>query len=143
MQGKLFDSQVKFVPIILTGNGVAAQDNSIVAAVAATTPGAAGDNYVIAGGNTGNAGSGLNPTAGLITVVSLALFAAGGVSSVQFWNSASASASAITGSMLIASGGSLILPFNPAGWFQTATNKYLNLYATTTGVSGILGYIVI
>jgi hypothetical protein len=132
---------VKYV-VLSSSNVTAGQDNNIVAAVAATTP-AAGDNYVVNGGNTGNAGGGLNPQAGLITVVFLAVSSTGGTSSVVFYSGASASAHPCNGAWDVASGGQLILPYNPAGWFQTLTNSYLNLYPTTTAVTGILGYTVV
>lgn len=55
-----------------------------------------------------------------------------------------AGGTAITGAMALAANGSLILPFNPAGWFETVANQLLELAASgSTQVSGALTWVAV
>jgi hypothetical protein len=93
---------------------VAAADNTIVAAV----------------------------TAKRIRVHSVVLVASGGAITVAF--ESGTGGTAITGDMDIADNGQLILPHNPAGWFQTAAGALLNLeMSATTAVAGCLTYTLV
>src|SRR5690242_17450933 len=51
-----------------------------------------------------------------------------------------AGGTALTGAMALAANGSLILPFNPTGWFETAAATLLELSQSgATQVSGAIG----
>ena len=92
----------------------------------------AGDNTLVAA-----AGAGVK-----IRVVSLVLVASGGANTARF--ESDTAGTALTGAMDIADNGQLILQYNPAGWFETAANKLLNLeLGATTGVAGVLGYVLV
>lgn len=53
-----------------------------------------------------------------------------------------AAGTAITGPMALGTLGTLVLPFNPQGWFETAAATLLELFtSTSTQVSGGLGYV--
>lgn len=74
-----------------------------------------------------------------IRVLSAFLVAAGAVT-VRF--ESGAGGTALTGQMNVAANGGFALPFNPVGWFQTATNTLLNLELSgATSVDGCLTYI--
>ena len=48
---------------------------------------------------------------------------------------------ALTGDMkAIATSNQIVMPFNPAGWFETDANEALNLTTAGTGVYGCLVY---
>ena len=48
---------------------------------------------------------------------------------------------ALTGDMkAIATSNQIVMPFNPAGWFETASGEALNLTTAGTGVYGCLVY---
>lgn len=73
-----------------------------------------------------------------IRVHSLFLVAAGAVT-VRF--ESGASGTALTGQMTMAANGVLVLPFNPAGWFETAASQLLNLeLGGAVSVDGVLNY---
>lgn len=78
-----------------------------------------------------------------IRVMSLVLVASGGANTVRL--ESDASGVALTGQMDIIDNGQLILPYNPAGWCQTAAvNKLLNLELSAgTSVAGVLGYVTV
>lgn len=93
---------------------VAATDNTLVAAVAAKK----------------------------IRVVSLFMVASGGANNARF--ESGTGGTALTGVMNLAANGQLPLPFNPAGWFETAVNTLLNLeLSAATAVGGVLGYVLV
>lgn len=72
-------------------------------------------------------------------VISLALIAAGAVN-VRF--ESSAGGTALTGQMNLTTNSGFVLPFNPAGWFETAAAKALNLELSgAVSVDGCLTYI--
>jgi hypothetical protein len=75
-----------------------------------------------------------------IRVLSLFLIASSGVT-VRF--ESGASGAALTGQMVLsAAGDGVVLPFNPAGWFETAANTLLNLELSgATSVDGAVQYI--
>ena len=53
-----------------------------------------------------------------------------------------ASGTALTGDMELAADASLVLPFNPEGWFETAAGALLNLELPgTDAVAGCLSYV--
>lgn len=55
-----------------------------------------------------------------------------------------AAGTAITGAMALAANGVLVLPFNPAGWFETAAATLLELAASgSTQVSGALTWVAV
>jgi len=70
----------------------------------------------------------------------LALFlVAGGAVTVRF--ESGASGTALTGQMAIAANADLVLPWNPAGWFETAAAALLNLELSgAVSVDGALLY---
>jgi len=91
-----------------------------------------GDNTLVAA-----AGSGIK-----IRVVALALVATGGANNVRL--ESGTGGTALTGVMALADDGQLVLPYNPAGWCETAANALLNLeLSATTAVAGVLGYVLI
>lgn len=74
-----------------------------------------------------------------IRVVSLYLVASAAVT-VRF--ESGASGTALSGQMQLAANGGFVLPFNPAGWFETAADALLNLELSgNTSVDGGLGYV--
>lgn len=73
-----------------------------------------------------------------IRVHSLFLVASAAVT-VRF--ESGASGTALTGQMQLAANGGFVLPFNPVGWFETATTTLLNLELSgVTSVDGSLQY---
>jgi hypothetical protein len=74
-----------------------------------------------------------------IRVLSCFIVATGAVN-VRF--ESGASGTALTGQMNLAVNGGFVLPFNPVGWFETASNTLLNLeLSAATGVDGSLQYV--
>ncbi len=77
-----------------------------------------------------------------IRVIALVLVASGGANTVRL--ESDASGTALTGQMDIIDNGQLILPYNPAGWCETASAKLLNLeLSTNTTVAGVLDYVTL
>ncbi len=77
-----------------------------------------------------------------IRVIALVLVASGGANTVRL--ESDASGTALTGQMDLIDNGQLVLPYNPAGWCQTAAGKLLNLELSAgTSVAGILGYVTV
>ncbi len=77
-----------------------------------------------------------------IRVIALVLVASGGANTVAL--ESDASGTALTGRMDIIDNGQLVLPYNPAGWCETATAKLLNLeLSTNTSVAGVLDYVTL
>jgi hypothetical protein len=75
-----------------------------------------------------------------VRVVSLYLCASGGANTIRFESGASGTAK--SGQMSIAANGTLVLPYNPLGWFETGTNTLLNLeLSAATSVDGGLTYV--
>jgi hypothetical protein len=73
-----------------------------------------------------------------IRVFALSVVAAGAVT-VRF--ESAAGGTALTGVMSFAANGGYVLPFNPAGWFETAANQLLNMeLGGAVQVSGQLTY---
>lgn len=73
-----------------------------------------------------------------IRVLSLFLVTSGAVT-VRF--ESAAGGTALTGQMAIAANGSLVLPHNEKGWFQTAAAELLNMELSTgVAVNGALVY---
>jgi hypothetical protein len=108
---------------------VAIQSEVLYAVVAAAT---GGDNTLVAA-----AGAGIK-----VRVVQLVLVASGGANSVRL--ESAASGTALTGVMDIIDNGQLVLPYNPAGWCETAANALLNLeLSAATAVGGVLGYVTV
>jgi len=105
---------------------VPGQSESQYAVVAAAT---LGDNTLVAA-----------VTGRRIRVLAAALVASGGANSVRF--ESGAGGTALTGVMDLAADGQLLLPYNAAGWFQTAAAALLNLeLSAATSVAGSLTYI--
>lgn len=74
-----------------------------------------------------------------IRVLSLFLIASGAVTA-RF--ESGASGTALTGQMNVAANGGFVLPFNPAGWFETAVTTLLNLELSgAVSVDGSLSYV--
>jgi hypothetical protein len=108
------------------GLSVAIQSVPLYAVVAAAT---GGDNTLVAA-----------VTGKKIRVMSLVLVASGGANSVRL--ESGASGTALTGVMDIIDNGQLVLPYNPAGWCETAASALLNLeLSAATAVGGVLGYV--
>lgn len=98
------------------------------AAIAAAT---GGDNTLVAG-----------VVGKKIRVLSLVLVASGGANSVRL--ESAAGGTALTGVMDLGADGQLILPYNPAGWCETAAAALLNLeLSAATAVGGTLGYVLV
>ena len=77
-----------------------------------------------------------------VRVLALALVASGGANTVRL--ESDASGTALTGQMDIISDGQLVLPYNPAGWCETAAGKLLNLELSAgTSVAGMLAYVTV
>lgn len=77
-----------------------------------------------------------------LRVVALVLVASGGANSARL--ESGASGTAITGVMDIIDNGQLVLPFNPAGWCETAASALLNLeLSAATAVGGLLAYVTV
>lgn len=73
-----------------------------------------------------------------IRVLSLAIVLAG-ASTVKFQSGASTDK---TGAMSFAANGGISLPFNPAGWFETAAGEKLNhVLGSSVAIAGMLSYI--
>jgi hypothetical protein len=88
-----------------------------------------GDNTIVAA-----AGVGVK-----IRVLSVFLMSAG-TTTVRF--ESGASGTALTGQMNCTAQSGFVLPFNPAGWFETATNTLLNLeLSAAISVDGCLTYV--
>jgi hypothetical protein len=76
-----------------------------------------------------------------IRVVSLALVAAGTVTARL---ESGAGGTALTGQMTMGVNTSIVLPYNPAGWCETAAAALLNLeLSAAVSVDGVLGYVTI
>lgn len=74
-----------------------------------------------------------------IRVLSLFLIASGAVTA-RF--ESGASGTALTGQATLAANGGFVLPFNPVGWFETASNTLLNLELSgAVSVDGSLSYV--
>lgn len=74
-----------------------------------------------------------------IRVLSLFLVAAGTVT-VRF--ESGAGGTALTGQMNLIANTGFVLPFNPGGWFETASNTLLNLeLSAAVSVDGCISYI--
>lgn len=77
-----------------------------------------------------------------IRVLSLVLVASGGVNTVRL--ESGAGGTALTGLMDLVAEGQLVLPFNPAGWCETAVAALLNLeLSAATAVAGMLAYVLV
>lgn len=76
-----------------------------------------------------------------IRVVSLVLVSVGALT-VRL--ESGASGTALTGQMALAANGSLVWPYNPAGWCETAAAALLNLeLSAATSVDGVIGYVLV
>lgn len=90
---------------------------------------AAGDNTLVAA-----------VTGKRIRVLACALVASGGANTIRF--ESDAGGTALTGQMNLAADGQLVLPYNPAGWFETVAAELLNLeLSAATSVDGALSYV--
>lgn len=79
-------------------------------------------------------------TSKMIRVLSLVITPSGGNGSIRF--ESTQGGTALTGVMDVLSDVPLVLPFNPLGWFQTASGQLLNLELTTiTDADGCLTYV--
>lgn len=97
---------------------------------AAISAASSGDNTLVAAAGAGNS----------IRVVSLFLVA---ITAVTVRFESGAGGTALSGVMSIGANGGIVLPYNPAGWFETADNTLLNLeLGGAVQVSGSLSYIV-
>lgn len=75
-----------------------------------------------------------------IRVVALFLVASGGANTLRF--ESGAGGTALSGQFNLAANGQLVLPFNTAGWLQTAAAALLNLeLSAATSVDGALAYV--
>ena len=107
---------------------MAIQSEVLSAVVAAST---GGDNTLV-----------LAVTGKKIRVIALVMVASGGANSARL--ESGASGTALTGVMDIVDNGQLILPWNPAGWCETAASALLNLELSAgTSVAGVLNYVTL
>lgn len=74
-----------------------------------------------------------------IRVLAIVLVASGGANTVRL--ESGAGGTALTGQMNLSADGQLVLPYNPAGWAETAAGSLLNLeLSAATSVDGALVY---
>lgn len=74
----------------------------------------------------------------IIRVLSMVIVVAA-ATTVKFQSGASTDK---TGAMSLAANGGFTLPFNPSGWFQTASGEKLNhVLGTSVGIAGSISYI--
>lgn len=120
----------------LTDNvGVALQTDVLLNDTTALTPKFAIIDAATSGDNTLVAAV----TSKKIRVLSLVMVASGAVN-VRF--ESGASGTALSGQMNLAANGGFTLPFNPLGWFETASGTLLNLELSgATSVDGMLTYV--
>lgn len=89
-------------------------------------------------------GSGSNTLVAAVTgkkirVLAAVLVAAGAVTA-KFQSGAAGTD--LTGAMSLAVNGSLVLPFNPSGWFETAASTLLSLLlGGAVSVAGVITYV--
>lgn len=115
--------------------GVALQSDVLLADTTTMTPKFAAIDCATSGDNTLVAAV----TDKQIRVVGAFLIAAGTVN-VRF--ESGASGTALTGQMNLVVNTGFVLPFNPVGWFQTASNTLLNLeLSAAVSVDGCLTYV--
>lgn len=113
------------MPVQEHGGGGAPQSVVKFAAIDAAT---SGDNTLVAA-----------VTGKKIRVLSLFLMAAGTVNT-RF--ESAAGGTALTGQMNLTAQAGYVLPFNPAGWFETAAAELLNLELSgAVSVDGCLSYV--
>jgi len=115
--------------------GVAAMTNVINDGLTALTPKYAVIDAATSGDNT------LVAAVASKKIRVLALFAvAAAAVAVRF--ESGASGTALTGQMNLAANGGFVLPFNPVGWFETASNTLLNMeLGGAVSVDGSLVYV--
>jgi len=110
-----------------TGRVVISPGSGVTPAFAAISGASSGDNTIVAANATKK-----------IRVFALAIVAAGAVN-VRF--ESAAGGTALTGVMSFAANGGYVLPYNEAGWFDTAVNELLNMeLGGAVQVSGHLTY---
>jgi len=116
-----------------------ALDSSVVMdGTTAMTPGFDSINVATSGNNTLLAAQGAGNK---IRVLSLFLVSAG-VVNVRF--ESGANGTALSGQMPLVANTGFVLPFNPAGWFETADNTLLNLeLSAAVSVDGAYSYVVV
>lgn len=104
---------------------MAIQSDVLYAVVAA----AASDNTLVAA-----------VTAKKIRVIAAVFVASGGANTLRL--ESDTGGTALTGQMDVGDNLQLVLPWNPAGWCETAAGKLLNLeLGATTSVAGLLTYV--
>ena len=112
-----------------------AESSSMQAGGASVTPKFAVIDAATSGNNTLVAAV----SAKKIRVLSLFLVAAG---TVNVRLESGANGTALTGQMSLVAATGFVLPYNPAGWFETASNTLLNLELSgAVSVDGALSYI--
>lgn len=110
-----------------SGRVVISPGSGVTPAFAAISGATSGDNTLVAANATKK-----------IRVFALAIVAAGAVN-VRF--ESAAGGTALTGVMSFAANGGYVLPYNEAGWFETAANQLLNMeLGGAVQVSGQLTY---
>jgi hypothetical protein len=111
-------------------DGAGNQINPAATAFAVIDAATSGDNTLVAANTTKK-----------IRVTSLFLVSAGTVN-VRF--ESAAGGTALTGQMNLIANTGFCLPYNPAGWFQTAVNELLNLELSgAISVDGSLTYVLV
>lgn len=82
-------------------------------------------------------------TGGRIRVVALAVTAAGTAPAIRF--ESGAGGTALTGVMLPTSGSVVVLPYNPTGWFETASGAALSMEVggTSPSIQGVVEYVLV
>lgn len=111
------------------------ETSTIYAGTAPLTPKFIPIDHAVSGDNTLVAA--VNPKK--IRVLSVLLVAAAAVT-VRF--ESGAGGTALTGQMNVIANGGFVLPFNPKGWFETASNTLLNLELSgAVSVDGCLSYV--
>lgn len=72
-----------------------------------------------------------------IRVLGLAVVAGGTATNVTFNSKPSGSGVAISALFALAANGTMVLPLNPAGWFETVAGEGLTVTTGTGGTTGI------
>jgi hypothetical protein len=136
VDGPLTDAQLRATAVPVSGTVTGQQDSNTIQANGARTPQFAIIDAATSGDNTLVAAQGAG-----VKIRVLALFAvASGAVNVRF--ESGAAGTALTGQMNLVANTGFVLPFNPAGWFETGANVLLNMeLSAAISVDGSLVWI--
>ena len=122
--------------------GFQSLDNTIFAAMVVPRPKMIAPRNMLRIGTNTSGNNTIQASAGVgvkIRVLSVFLVSSGTVN-VRF--ESGANGTALTGQMNLVANSGFTLPYNPAGWFETADNTLLNLeLSAATSVDGCISYV--